>query len=193
MAVTGKLAFSKLHELGEERLGKIDEMLARGMPASQVAMVVQQEWHLWADQKPGTLKKMFERYRRTELRERIVRQVAGVANGMNVRALSRRLNALDELSSLVEVQTGRFRKMLVREQQAPLLLKQVSDEGRLLKEMLVELGKLQLETGVLQRSPRKISGTMTDANGTVQQFEWTVEQEALFKQIESTDYVSIAG
>ena len=60
-------------------------------------------------------------------------------------------------------------------------MKQV-DEGRLLKEMLVELGRLQLETGVLARAPKKITAP-SDPNGGVQTFEWTQEQEALFNEL----------
>jgi hypothetical protein len=100
---------------------------------------------------------------------------------------------MDELTELVAHQKDRFEKMYLKEKMAPLLMKQVSEEGRLLKDMLVELGKLQLETGVLQRAPKKVTGSMTDANGAVQSFEWTLEQEQLFKAIEAGDYVSIAG
>jgi hypothetical protein len=97
--------------------------------------------------------------------------------------LHKKMSAMDSLQELVDIQTGRYKKLLVKEQAGPLLLRQVSDEGRLLKEMLVELGRLQLETGVLHRVPKKVSGTLTDAAGQVSTFEWTQEQEELFKSI----------
>jgi hypothetical protein len=80
-------------------------------------------------------------------------------------SLRKKLVAIDELEQLVAVQKGRLEKVLVKEASLPsgILLKQASDGARLLKETLVELGKLQLETGT--RAPKKVRGTVTDAAG----------------------------
>ena len=183
MAVKGE-AFKALKDLGKEKLGAIDEMLSKGIVASQVATIIRDDWQLLRDVKHESVKKMLERYRKFELRERIVHQIAGTNEGVRASTLAKRLNALDSLNELVEIQTGRFKKMLQREAQGPLLLKQVSDEGRLLKEMLVELGRLQLETGVLQRAAKKVVGSVTDSDGKVSNFEWTQEQDELFKVLD---------
>lgn len=185
-------AFKALKELGADRMAAIDEMLTRGVVASQVASIIRDEWQLLGGIKHDSVKKMLERYRKSELRERIVAQIAGASEGVRASTLQKRASALDSLQELVDIQTGRFKKMLAREAQGPLLLKQVSDEGRLLKEMLVELGRLQLETGLLARAPKKVTGTVTDASGQVSNFQWTQEQDELFRSIESEQgYVAL--
>ena len=186
-------AFKALKDLGPDRVAAIDEMLTRGIVASQVASIIQDEWKLLPAIKHDSVKKMLERYRKSELRDRIVAQIAGASEGVRASTLQKRASALESLQELVDIQTGRFKKMLVKEQVGPLLLKQVSDEGRLLKEMLVELGRLQLETGVLARAPKKVTGTVTDGAGQVSTFEWTQEQDELFRSIEgSLGYVSLS-
>ncbi len=177
-------AFKSLKELGPDKMAAIDEMLTRGVVAAQVASIIQDEWGMLGGIKRDSVKKTLERYRKSELRDRIVAQIAGASDGLRASTLQKRASALDSLQELVEIQTGRFKKMLAREAQGPLLLKQVSDEGRLLKEMLVELGRLQLETGVLSRAPKKVTGTVTDATGQVSNFQWTQEQDELFRSIE---------
>ena len=177
-------AFKRLHDLSWEQQAEIDRRLSKGELPRDIAQVIQEEWQLLGEMKLDSVKKMLERYRKTELREKVVAQIAGQNDMVKTRTLAKRLNAMEEIQTLVEVQRGRFEKMLVRESQSPLLLKQVSEEGRLLKDMLVELGKLQLETGVLIRAPKKLTGTLTDEEGNIQRFSWTEEQEALARIID---------
>ena len=178
-------AFKRLYAFDEERIEQVNEMLSKGLPASQVAQVIQSEWGLLADLKPDSVKKMLERYRKTDLRECILAQVAGVTEGMHTTTLAKRVSALEELTDLATVQKGRYQKAVQLEGGKPLLLKQATEEGRLLKEILVELGRLQLDTGVLARVPRRITGQVIDEGGRVRQFEWTEEQEALYREIDA--------
>lgn len=175
------------------RREQLDALLLKGISPSQIAIVIQNEWKIWLKEKPGTIKKRLERYRAGPLKTKLIEQTVGATQGMKVAGLAKRLNALDELEELVGVQKARFIKAYTMEANAPLLLKQATDEGRLLKEMLVELGRLQLETGILHRVPKKITGKLTDGNGSETIFEWTQEQEALFEQIDQlgAGYVKI--
>ena len=74
--------------------------------------------------------------------------------------------------------------MLMMEKDKPLLLKSTTDEIRLLKEMLVDLGRVQMETGVLPKATRKVTGMITDAAGVIAEFSWTEEQEQLYHELE---------
>jgi hypothetical protein len=181
-------AFKALRALGDERVADVDDMLSRGMPASAVARVIQEEWGELKDRQTASVKKMLERYRGSDLREKMIAEVRQATHGISISTLRKKLNAMDELEQLVMVQKSRFEKMLLRERTGPLLLKQVTEEGKLLKEMLVDLGKLQLETGVLRRAPRTVSGTVTDEFGNVRAFAWTEEQERLYRQLENVEY-----
>ncbi len=177
--------FEKLHSLGPENVAIISDMLEGGIPAREVVATIQGEWKLLLDTKADTLKKMLERYRNTEVRQAVIDRVKGATKHVSLQVLGKRVNALEELTSLVATQGRRFQKVLVQEdKQDKFLMKNVSDEAKLYKEMLVELGKLQLETGVLQRAPKKLTGQVLDADGNLKQFEWTEAQAALGAEIE---------
>lgn len=183
MATTG--GFEKLRTLPPDKLEEVDRLLLGGRPGREVARTILNEWGLLTDTKEDTLKKMLERYRNQDLRARETARVTEIVREVSTVSLHKRMNALDELNELVSVQKGRFLKAKKMEDDQPkFLLKQVSDEAKLLKEMLVELGRLQLETGIIQKAPRKLTGSITDANGDTRNFEWTEEQQALSDQIE---------
>lgn len=176
--------FARLVALGTERVRDVTDRLRRGETATDVARVIQEDWHELTDIKLGSVKKMLERYRETVVKDEVIAKLT--KQGTSVAQLKKKLNAMDELEELARVQKGRFEKMLTKEAQGPLLMKVVSDEARLLKDTLIELGRLQLETGVIQRAPKKLTGQVVDPmTGEVRTFSWTEEQEELVKVIEA--------
>lgn len=181
--------FQNLKSLGEDRLHEIDSRLISGEPCSAIARTIQTEWGKLKDIKPESLKKTLERYRETELRERTLARIAEAQRGQSIKTVQKRLNALEEMEELVKKQVLVFDKVLMRESQLPegIVLKDRRDEARLLKDMLVDLGRLQLETGLLARAPKTIKGHMTSPTGEVRQFEWTEEQEELYRAIEAAE------
>ncbi len=64
-----------------------------------------------------------------------------------------------------------------------MLLGQTTEEIRVLQTMLVNLGQLQLETGVMGRAARKLTGSFTDEQGDKLEFSWTEEQEKLYEEL----------
>lgn len=189
-----KHAFKRLAELGDAVVEEVDRRLLSGEAPSSVARYLQEDCGLLKDLKPGSVKKNLERYRAHDLKDRVVEELADKARGKGLTTIKRKLVAMDELEDLVAIQKGRLGKLLVKERSLPegIVLKQASDEVRLLKETLVELGKLQLETGVMIRAPKKVTGSVMDpATGDVTHFAWTEEQEALFRQLEGVKYVEV--
>lgn len=178
-------AFKELKSLPEPVVAAVDKMLLDGKTAMEVANWLQGQGH-FTDAKTPSVKKMLERYRASELRKRVMNQIADAQIGAKtVAGVVQRVNACDALTELVIAQQGRFYKALELEKKAPLLMKNVQDEGRLLKDMLTDLGKLQLETGVLLRASRSFKGIMTDPNtGDVKHFDWTEEQASLLREID---------
>ncbi|QXN72611.1 hypothetical protein RCZAHN_2 [Rhodobacter phage RcZahn] len=179
--------FKKLHDLGPEIVSQVDDMLLSGETPTKVARWLQADLGLLGDLKESSLKKNLERYRSKDLRERVVNDLADRATGKSVSGIKKQLLALDEMTELAEIQRGRLQKIIMKESQLPqgILLKQASDEARLMKEVLVELGKLQLETGVMRRAPKTVSGQVVDPEtGASRQFTWTEEQEDLYRQLD---------
>ncbi len=179
--------FKRLHELGEEIVAQVDDMLLAGETPTKVARWLQGDLEVLTDLKESSIKKNLERYRSKDLKQRMVDETAERMMGKSASGLKRQLVALDEMTDATALQKARVEKILVKEGQLPagILLKQASDEMRLYKEMLVELGKLQLETGVMRRAPKTVTGQVVDPEtGASRQFQWTEEQEALFAQLE---------
>ena len=181
MKVKPGTALNKLQSLGDEVLSLVDSKLTSGVPASQVAAWLQDECKLFPEVKPPSVKKMLERYRKGELRNKTLDRIATAHVNLPLATLQKRLNALDELEEMVRVQRGRVDKMLTLETGKPILLKTTTDEIRLLKDMLMDLGRIQLETGVLARANRTVKGQVIGPSGEVKQFEWTEEQEKLWR------------
>lgn len=178
-------AHSKLKALGEEIMDEIDRRLLAGEPASSLAAWLQVDLGKLKGVQPASVKKMLERYRETELRDKTLARIAGVQATHSVKTVAVRLNAMDELEDMVRIQSGRLRKLLTQEEGLPngVINKSVNPEMRLLKEMMVDLGRLQLETGILARASKTFKGTVTTEEGEVRHFEWTEEQEKLFNEL----------
>ena len=178
-------AFKRLKSLGEERMQEVDSRLLSGEPCSAIAAWIQVDLGKLKDIKPASLKKTLERYRETELRNRTLERIAQAQSGSAIKTIQKRLNALDEMEEIVRFQRIRVDKIMMRESKLPegILLKDTSNEIRLLKDMLLDLGKLQLETGLLPRAAKTFKGSVVGADGEVRQFEWTEEQEELFQAI----------
>lgn len=171
----------------EEVLSEIDTRLLSGDGGTAIAKWLQEEVGLLPDEKQGSIKKSLERYRARDLRQRLIAQVSSANKHSSLAKVHGKLNALDNLASLIEAQQLRVGKMLKREENLPagMILGDTKHEMRLLKDMLMELGRLQLETGIIKRAPRSVTGTMTH-NGEEVEFSWTEEQEKLYTQLEGS-------
>jgi hypothetical protein len=186
-----KPTFKRLQELGPDIVAQVDDRLLSSETCSAVASWMQNELGVLKDLKPGSLKKNLERYRASDLADRVVQEIKAKVPMSGVK---KTLIAIDGLEDLVEIQRGRLEKLLMKEATLPagILLGQTKDEIRLLKDTLVELGKLQLETGIMRRAPKTLSGTVTDqASGEVKHFTWSEEQSKLYAQLESVDFTRI--
>ena len=181
-----KAAFSTLRALGDEVMSRVDSRLLSGESATAIAHWIQHDLKLLTNVKEDSTRKMLERYRETDLRNRTIQRIMVAQSQVPLKTVERRLNAMDELEELVRIQRSRVDKVLMKETELPggILLKSASEEIKLLKEMLVDLGRQQLETGVIARASRTFKGQVTDANGEVKEFVWTEEQEKLFKELE---------
>ena len=185
----GPSVIDRLESLGPEVMDRIDSRMASGESPITVARWVQEDLQQLTDVKLETLKKALHRYLGGELRDKVMGRIAAAQRGASQATVLKRLNAMDELEEMVRYQRGRVDKLLMREEQLPggILLKDTTNEIRLLKDMLVDLGRVQMETGLLPRAAKTIKGTVTGADGQIKEFAWTEEQEELFKEIEELE------
>jgi hypothetical protein len=182
-------AFKQLHALGKDVMDRIDSKLTSGEGGMVVARWLQDDCGLLTEVRTATLKKTLERYRESDLRNRVLQRITEAQSTLAIKTVAKRLNAMDELEEIVRVQRLRVDKLLAKEKDMPngLVLTTASSEIRLLKDMLVNLGSIQLETGFIAKAPKKIIGHMIGEDGQVREFAWTEEQEALFNELEGRE------
>ena len=175
--------FHTLKQFGEQFIGEMDSRLMDGESAMKVAGWIQEDKKLLGDVARGSLKRMLDRYRSQELREKTFHRIATAQKHQGLGFVAHRINAMAQLEELALTQKSRLFKMLKLEDGKPMLIGATSDEVKLYKDILVDLAKVQLETGVLHRASRTVKGTIMDATGEVKKFEWTDEQDELLKEI----------
>jgi hypothetical protein len=185
-------AFRVIKDLGEDVMSRIDSRLISGEGGLVIARYLQEDLKLLTKMARPSLQKTLERYRTKELRQRTLERIANVQSGVQIKAIAARLNALDELEEMTRHQRIRVDKLLVKETQMPagILIKDTTREISLLKDMLVDLGKMQMDTGFMARAPKIIKGSMTNEQGDVRKFEWSEEQEELFNMLTEIEHGS---
>ncbi len=181
-----KPAYVALKTLGTDIVLQIDEKLIAGETGRMVADWLQKAG-LLKDVKREALIRMIERYRGTEVREKLVKRIADAQTGKSLITVARRATALEELEEIARIQRKRVDKMLALEDGKPMLITATSNEIRMLKEILVDLGHMQLETGVIVRAPKTVKGVMTGRNGEEVAFSWTEEQAKLYQELEGVE------
>ncbi len=181
-----KPAYVALKTLGTDIVLQIDEKLIAGETGRMVADWLQKAG-LLKDVKREALIRMIERYRGTEVREKLVKRIADAQTGKSLITVARRATALEELEEIARIQRKRVDKMLALEDGKPMLITATSNEIRMLKEILVDLGHMQLETGVIVRAPKTVYGVMTGRNGEEVAFSWTEEQAKLYQELEGVE------
>jgi hypothetical protein len=99
-------------------MARIDEMLLEGTPCAD-RQVDPGGLGRDARHQQASIKKMLERYRGTELRDRTLARIAGAQGKAEVSVINTRLNALDEMDMMVRIQKDRVTRILAREADLP--------------------------------------------------------------------------
>lgn len=173
---TGPNAYSRFEELGAERLGALEQMLMKGMGFSDIVRVIHNEWELWQEVKANTLVKQLGRYRDKYLVPRwqhMEKKVATRAIGQDAqsagvrREMVERLNVMDRLEEVSEIQRKRILKMAKRESEMPVVTDALTKLFKDYQQGLGQIAHLQLETGILKRAPKVMTGQfgLSDGDG----------------------------
>lgn len=186
-------AFHQLKSLGEQIVQVLDAKLTAGESPLECARWLQNEQGVLKDAKPDTLKKMIQRYRQAELRQKVLERIALATKNSPTPNLKRRLDTIGELEILVEKQKARVDKMMALEEGKPMLLKPTSEEIKLLQALLVDYGRLSLETGLMPRAAKTIKGILAQQNGEQVAFSWTEEQAKMLQELTDVDYSTSEG
>ncbi len=122
----------------------------------------------------------FKRYRNNVVVPEQRRELLSAAKLRGVTAVRRKFDIVEELEDLALDLRTRFRRGLAAEKEAPLPLPAVTRLAMAYGESLERLARLYLETGLIQRVPRRVAGMVQDLTGNRAVFEFTEEEAARF-------------
>lgn len=181
----GKPPYEDLKGMGDDNFAMMERKLMSGETPGAVARWIQEDLGLLLNKKRTTLEVQIRRYNAKELRKKAISKIALLHGKKSTQFIMERLNALAEMEEAYVKQKDRLERILSREKELPngILLKDASAEMRLLKDMLVDLGRLQLEVGVLTKLPAPGSRTNLNPDGTPKEFAWDEEQEEMFRYL----------
>ena len=126
------------------------------------------------------IEKWFQRYRETHVAPEQRRDLLAAARERGIHAVRRKLDLVEEMEDLVLEHRARFRRGLAVEKDAALPLPAVTRLAAAYGEALERLARLYLETGLMQRVPRRVAGIVQDLMGNRAVFEFTEEEAARF-------------
>lgn len=181
----GRPPYEDLKSMGADNFAAMEKKLMSGETPGAVARWIQEDLGLLPNKKRTTLEVQVRRYSQKELRGKALQKIATLQGKKSTQYLLERLNALEEVESLFLVQKARMEKIVGHEKNlAPgLLLKDASAEIRLTKDILVDMGRLQLELGIIKKVETGPNAPRLNEDGTLQEFSWSEEQEAMFRDL----------
>jgi hypothetical protein len=170
--MSDKTRFERLLALGDEAVAEIKGRLARGDSAREVAEWLQSEGRC-LDARLEALVNQLGRFRRAEVVDAAIERLERrLKHSTHPGIALKKLSALARLTLLVEVQRERVEKALAQEDKLESALLQMASEAiRDYRICLVELARLQLETGILPRAPRSVAGRIQQTDNGLE-FGW---------------------
>ena len=170
----------------------IHDRLVAGVTTTKLARDLQEQHGLFKDIKLSNLAVRLAKYKAGWVVEEQTKHLMGTTKSMGVPALVRRLNVVSDIEDLVTSQKERVTKALDLERKANgLLTQQASNEMKLLSDLLDKLGRMYLETGLLPRAAKKVTGSLLDQHGNSTQFTWTEEDAQLLGFLEDVEYSEV--
>lgn len=193
MAILNKKKPAWFADLAPATQEAIHDRLVSGVSSTRLAHALQEEHGLFKDLKLSVLEVRLAKYKAKFVVEERTKHLMGTTKSMGVPALVRRLNIVSDLEDMVTAQKERLGRAMETERQLKgLLSQQVSNELKLMSDLLDKLGKLYLETGLLPRAAKKVTGSLLDQHGNSTQFEWTEEDEELDAFLEGVEYEDVS-
>lgn len=138
-----------LAQLDAEQFKHMVAMLGMGSPDRNVARhLLSEGWVKGVSE--DALTKSVNRWRKGGGQDLVVQQVAEFMTTSDGN-LKQQLDVGAEMTEAYFIQKKRFQKALAQEQDKPLVLKMVTEEEKVLFTMLVQIGKWQLDSGIVRK------------------------------------------
>lgn len=179
---------SRISDFPEERLAELDLMLFEGKGIYQIATFVQKEWGYFKGKTNKTVSRHIQAYKESPLCASRLSDLEKAADAIVESRFDRKIDVMKEMEDLFVLQKERLTRAKQQEDKMPnILMKQVTDAARDLKQTGEALAKLQMAAGVIAKAPTKVTGVVTDEGGKQHAFSWTASTAALYEELERLD------
>lgn len=153
-------SYSRLFALGEDRIAKVEAMLKK-KSSMEVVNMLQNEWHVFNDITPQTLAKQLQRFKNDVIDfkknlKKAAKSDPAVANNI-LRRMTNSLDTIGTYEQLIEIQSQRLNGLLEKEKGLNgLTMDVVRKEIYLMRDLLSDLGYLQMNTGIMRKVDPKV-------------------------------------
>jgi hypothetical protein len=166
-------AYARIFDLGPERVAALNNyLLTESHTYEQIMLILRTEWKVFAEVKDDALRRQLVRYKNDFILPKQAEIAAKLTQNQHVQKLVRvasqlqaSVDVLKEMEWAVQVQLRRVRKLKKLEKvNKNSIYKEMDDNLYLLMHQLTQLGKLQMDVGILKKVPKKIqlSGELTE-------------------------------
>lgn len=180
MASSGK--YARIYALGVDKVAQVDTLLLKGTTASELAVIIQNDWGAMQDLSISAVERQLRRYRRDIDVKVAARQEVALRDDKTLLAVTRQVEQIDvieDMNSLIHTQKIRINRLLEHEASRELsegLLSDVKYEMQQLISMYKLISTLQLETGLMRRAAKTVSGMFSYDDDTGRfEFEAKIE------------------
>ena len=166
-----------------ENVDEIHRLLFSGLGRRATAMKVQgTDPPMFPGVPVRQVEYWFRQYRDKFIVPEQKRDLLAAARVRGITTVRRKLDLVEELEDLALEHRARFHRGLAAEKDAPLPLPAVTQLAAAYGDALERLARLYLETGLIQRVPRRVAGMVQDLMGNRAVFEFTEEEAARFSK-----------
>lgn len=147
------------HGITEAQQKKIDDLLMAGTSPWMVSRTIREEWGLATSISINALLQKVILYRDRVLGKGIIMaaQVMNTETREEIKkAIDEQLNVVAEMNTIILTQKARVTKLLEKEKGLPVLLKDATENIRILGTMLEKMAGLQMDVGLLKRVPKEV-------------------------------------
>lgn len=174
--------YARIYALGVDRVAQLDTLLLKGETTTDVATLIQTEWGAMPGVAASALERQLRRYRREIDVKVAARQEVALRDNKSLLAVAHQVEQIDvieDMNSLIHTQKIRINRLLDHEASMDLsegLLSDVKYEMQQLISMYKLISTLQLETGLMRRAPKTVSGMFSYDDDTGRfEFEAKIE------------------
>lgn len=161
--------------LAKDKLEDVETALRSGKTGADVAKIIQNDWKLLPHVSYTNLVRYINRYKSEEIDEKLVEAIFGGKTENQLVKTAKGMDVLEEMLTLATIQRQRVAKVFTAEKNmSHMITDQTSRVIRDYSDLLEQIAKLQLETGILKRAPKIVAGQIENSDGSVSRY---IEQE----------------